>query len=250
MKYFCTIQSMHSIRNLLRFRCRAGNLRQSSVCKTGIRVCIIVCCLCLTLHLLRTAFRALFIGKPQGDEQFEWLRRNRDVRQYILPEVNTTLLSPRMSCYDRLRLLILVASAPGNSEHRQAIRDTWGYAVPIHEARLLFFLGHDGNGRPLLTTESVLSEAQKYGDIVVEDFIDSYHNLTLKSVFMLKWTLKCCKSVPYVLKTDDDMLINVRALLQELENSKYRPSQPLIIGRIQEGSLPYRDRLSKCRTLV
>lgn len=121
---------------------------------SGIRVCIIVCCLCLTLHLLRTAFRALFIGQPQGDEQFEWLRRNRDVRQYLLPEVNTTLLSSRTSCYDRLRLLILVASAPGNSEHRQAIRDTWGYAVPIRDARLLFFLGHDGNGRPLLTTVS------------------------------------------------------------------------------------------------
>lgn len=62
---------------------------------------------------------------------------------------------------------------------------------------------------------------------------------------MLKWTLNCCKSVPFVLKTDDDMLINVRALLQELENSKYRLSQPLIIGRIQEGSRPYRDRSSK-----
>lgn len=91
----------------------------------------------------------------------------------------------------------------------------------------------------------MLSEAQKYGDIVVEDFIDTYHNLTLKSIFMLKWTLNCCKSAPFVLKTDDDMLINLRALLQELKTDKYKLSQPLIIGRIQEGSMPYRDRSSK-----
>jgi beta-1,3-galactosyltransferase 1 len=91
----------------------------------------------------------------------------------------------------------------------------------------------------------VLLEAQKYGDIVVEDFIDSYHNLTLKSLFMLKWTMNWCSSVPFVLKTDDDMLINVRGLLQELDSSKYKLSQPLIIGRIQEGSTPYRHKSSK-----
>lgn len=97
----------------------------------------------------------------------------------------------------------------------------------------------------ILLQKSVLSEAQKYDDIVVEDFIDSYHNLTLKSVFMLKWVVNHCRSVPFVLKTDDDMLINIQALLHELKNNRYKPSQRLIIGRIQEGSIPYRDRSSK-----
>jgi Galactosyltransferase. len=91
----------------------------------------------------------------------------------------------------------------------------------------------------------VLSEAQKYGDIVVEDFIDSYNNLTLKSVFMLKWVVNHCSSVPFVLKTDDDMLINIRGLIKELNNSKYMPSQPLILGRIQKGTKPFRARSSK-----
>jgi hypothetical protein len=119
----------------------------------GIRVCIIAFCLCITFHLLRTACRALVIGQPPGDEKFEWLRRNRDVRRYILPHVNTTLLGSRTACDERLRLLIVVASAPGNSEHRQAIRDTWGYAVPLQDAKLLFFLGRE-NRWPLLWTVS------------------------------------------------------------------------------------------------
>lgn len=82
------------------------------------------------------------------DEQFEWLQENRDVRQYVLPDVGTTLLGPEISCSDRLRLLILVTSAPGNREQRQAVRDTWGYVAPVPDTRLLFFLGHDGDGWP------------------------------------------------------------------------------------------------------
>lgn len=91
----------------------------------------------------------------------------------------------------------------------------------------------------------MLSEAQKHGDIVVEDFIDSYSNLTLKSVFMMKWVVNRCSSVPFVLKTDQDMLINIQGLLKELTNDMYKPSQPMIIGRIQEGAKPYRGRSSK-----
>lgn len=91
----------------------------------------------------------------------------------------------------------------------------------------------------------MLSEAQKYGDIVVEDFIDSYTNLTLKSVFMLKWVVNHCSSVPFVLKTDDDMLINIRGLLKDLTNDTYSPSQPMIIGMIQKQAKPFRSRSSK-----
>ena len=91
----------------------------------------------------------------------------------------------------------------------------------------------------------MLSEAQKHGDIIVEDFIDSYTNLTLKSLFMLKWVVNRCSSVPFVLKTDDDMLINVRGILKELTNNNYNTSQPMIIGMIQEVVKPYRTRSSK-----
>lgn len=91
-------------------------------------------------------------GQTQVDEKFEWLQDSRDVRQYVLPDVGTALLGPEEPCSDRLHLLILVTSAPGNTERRQAVRDTWGYAAPIPITKLLFFMGHDGDGWPPQTT--------------------------------------------------------------------------------------------------
>jgi hypothetical protein len=89
---------------------------------------------------------------PEEDEQFAWLLRSRDARQYVLPDVITTILYPNVTCGDKLRILLLVASAPSHAEQRQAVRDTWGYAVPSPDTRLLFFLGHDGKSWPPRTT--------------------------------------------------------------------------------------------------
>ena len=88
----------------------------------------------------------------EADEQFQWLRRSRDVRQYVLPDVVTTIFNPIASCDDKLHVLILVTSAPNNMEQRQAVRGTWGYAVPLPHTMLLFFLGHDGSSWPPRTT--------------------------------------------------------------------------------------------------
>ena len=42
-------------------------------------------------------------------------------------------------------------------------------------------------------------------------FIDSYKNLTIKTLEILKWYLqKKHVDIPYLLKTDDDMYIDVR----------------------------------------
>ena len=68
-------------------------------------------------------------------------------------------------------------------------------------------------------------EAAVYNDIIEEDFLDSYHNLTLKSVAMLKWvTLTCFRnnvtsSLPqYVLKVDDDIFVNIERLFNVIKD--------------------------------
>jgi len=55
-----------------------------------------------------------------------------------------------------------------------------------------------------------------YNDILQEDFEDTYHNLTLKTVMGLKWMSIFCPQAQHVLKTDDDIYVNVQLLHRSL----------------------------------
>ena len=48
------------------------------------------------------------------------------------------------------------------------------------------------------------------------DFEDSYRNLTAKAMSALAWIGRYCNQTRYVLKTDDDAYVNMRALLKHL----------------------------------
>nr|XP_019544960.2 uncharacterized protein LOC109415532 isoform X1 [Aedes albopictus] len=63
----------------------------------------------------------------------------------------------------------------------------------------------------------IVNESEVYGDIIQESFVDSYNNLTLKTIMMLKWvTNNCDGRVKYIMKCDDDTFVNVPNLLQVL----------------------------------
>jgi len=47
-------------------------------------------------------------------------------------------------------------------------------------------------------------EADTNNDVVIEDFEDTYSNLTLKSTFMLKWLSARCSHARFVLKVPNN----------------------------------------------
>ena len=55
-----------------------------------------------------------------------------------------------------------------------------------------------------------------HGDIFLLDFEDNYRNLTLKTMLSLRWALDECQKFKYVLKTDDDMIVNFDVLIRQL----------------------------------
>lgn len=80
----------------------------------------------------------------------------------------------------------------------------------------------------------LLNESEVYGDIIQESFIDSYNNLTLKTIMMLKWVNHNCDGrVKYIMKCDDDTFVNVPNLLQVLLGG----TVPLY-----KASIPFYDR--------
>ncbi|XP_042236033.1 beta-1,3-galactosyltransferase 1-like isoform X2 [Homarus americanus] len=116
-------------------------------------------------------------------------------------------------------LLVLVSSAVANFHRRRAIRDTWGGSAPLtaSHAKLVFLLANPHDSRQ---QTQVVEESRTYGDILQEDFVDSYMNLTLKSVMGLKWASTYCQQAHYVMKTDDDMYVNIPSLITYLQESR------------------------------
>lgn len=140
----------------------------------------------------------------------------------------------------RLALLILVSSAPTHATARDAIRRTWGHYAHRTDVALAFFIGDTRND----TTERVLAEEdRRYADVVRGAFLDTYDNLTLKTLSMLEWTASYCPRVPRLLKADDDVFVNVPGVLRLAKRTASETGR--IWGRVLRRAAPARSRSSK-----
>ncbi|KAG3289214.1 beta-1,3-galactosyltransferase 4 [Ictidomys tridecemlineatus] len=117
-------------------------------------------------------------------------------------------------------LLILVCTAPENLNQRNAIRASWGGLREAQGLRVqtLFLLGEPNEQHPNSGAQKndLARESAAQGDILQAAFQDSYRNLTLKTLSGLNWVNKHCPMARYVLKTDDDVYVNVPELVSEL----------------------------------
>ena len=62
----------------------------------------------------------------------------------------------------------------------------------------------------------IVEEYRTHGDIIQEDFVDSYMNLTLKTIMGIKWAQNYCSKASFILKTDDDIFVNIPLLMENL----------------------------------
>jgi len=82
------------------------------------------------------------------------------------------------------QIIIVVHSAPKNFQRRAAIRETWGSWARDSFHQLYFLIGNSPDNQTLAQLEQ---EGSREQDIIQYDFLDHYLNLTLKSLFMLRY---------------------------------------------------------------
>lgn len=140
-------------------------------------------------------------------------------------------------------LLILISTNHKEFDARQAIRETWGDESTYSDVRIitLFLLGH--NPEPVLN-QMVEQESQIFHDIIVEDFEDSYQNLTLKTLMGMRWVASYCPEAKYIMKTDSDIFVNMDNLVLNLLRPNAQPRQRFFTGHVINGG-PIRDTRSK-----
>ncbi|EEC01546.1 beta-1,3-N-acetylglucosaminyltransferase, putative [Ixodes scapularis] len=113
---------------------------------------------------------------------------------------------------DHLSYLFFVHTAPDHFTHRDILRKFIGDATLMsrYNWSIVFFLGL---ARDAKTMDMVLEEATHNGDIVIFPYMDTYRNLTYKYVYGMKWTMDNCPSAKYIVKMDDDIVLNLYKLL-------------------------------------
>lgn len=139
-----------------------------------------------------------------------------------------------------LTLLIVVFSAPNNFRSRMAIRETWGSIAHQNDVVLVFLLGFSPNES---ISHQILHESTLYRDIIQGDFMDTYLNLSLKSISMLNWVNTYCNHFRFMLKIDDDVFLNPKNLFKFLNSQK--EDQKVIFGRVLSNELPHRNKADK-----
>ena len=129
-------------------------------------------------------------------------------------------------------IFIAVNSAPGNFDKRNIIRQTWRKHIPIVEAQGLmglsgfaFILGLTNDN---VTQTKIDEENNENGDIIQIEMSDFYRNLSLKVAGMFNWLYRNCAKVDFVMKTDDDVYVNVRNLAHFVQSND--PSKQSIFG--------------------
>ncbi|XP_042310428.1 beta-1,3-galactosyltransferase 2-like [Sceloporus undulatus] len=150
-------------------------------------------------------------------------------------------------CQERPPFLVLfVITEPQDIARRKAIRQTWGNesSVPGVSILRIFLTGvHPLFGsllQPLLEEESSI-----YRDIIQQDFLDTYNNLTLKTLMGMEWVTKFCPNVPYVMKADSDIFLNVEYLVSQLLQPHLPPKKNYMTGYIYRNTKPIRDKAYK-----
>jgi len=129
-----------------------------------------------------------------------------DDSEFDLGGYKNYVIQPQINC--GAQILIVVYSAMQNFAYRQVIRETWGREDHLQEinATLFFATGRYPN---LKLQERVLQEAKKHKDILQGDFFEDYFLLAYKSLTWMTWSRDSCGKVPWIVKTDDDMVNNV-----------------------------------------
>ncbi|KAL7863020.1 hypothetical protein SRHO_G00120040 [Serrasalmus rhombeus] len=158
-------------------------------------------------------------------------------------------------------LLLAIKSQSSNFENRQAIRKTWGRSGWVKgrvgkggHVRRVFLLGRNHSGHNPGIEKNLREESNRYGDLLMWDFLDTFFNLTLKDVLFWDWFSKNCWDTRFVLKGDDDVFVRTPALLDYLNNmeavrsntsGQSKTMEDFVVGDVIASAVPSRLQSSK-----
>uniref|UniRef100_A0A915DV51 Hexosyltransferase n=1 Tax=Ditylenchus dipsaci TaxID=166011 RepID=A0A915DV51_9BILA len=156
-------------------------------------------------------------------------------------EFNYTLPIPENNICQNASVFVFVPSRPTASDRRTAIRSTW-YAERPSNVVFKFVLGRTNDA---VITNLLAEEQKQFNDLILYDIEDTYENLYLKVHAAFNWQQTFCNSTKYVLKADDDTIVDLNRLQYWIKNKfdGYQTKNPSIIfGSVWRRGRPIRNK--------
>ncbi|XP_078480558.1 beta-1,3-galactosyltransferase 2 [Lampetra planeri] len=144
-------------------------------------------------------------------------------------------------------LVLLITTEAKQVEARNVIRQTWANesVVPNVGIIRLFLLGKKQEEQENQQQMLLEAESKKHHDLIQQDFLDTYNNLTLKTLMGMNWVARHCPQANYVMKTDSDMFINTNYLIHKILQPQLQSKTNYFTGRLMINASPIRDRRNK-----
>ncbi|EZA56538.1 hypothetical protein DMN91_001866 [Ooceraea biroi] len=200
---------------------------------------LLLACVTCVLLFVTLAERTL---RPQSSEanlvHFQALnevltKSSSSTRVIIEPSCNATFLT------------WIVTSYAGDASARSALRRAYAAeelrALEIRRVFLLGTLDADAERKTHVTQSALVDESRRFGDILQGDFLDTYRNLTRKHLMGLRWAVSNCRSVRYIMKMDDDIVVNLYGVLDKLHTVE----ENSLAGYVLKNMAPVREPANK-----
>ncbi|XP_067271148.1 beta-1,3-galactosyltransferase 2-like [Pseudorasbora parva] len=143
-------------------------------------------------------------------------------------------------------LVLMVPVAPNQVEARNAIRSTWGNESTVQGKAVLtlFVVGLTGGSDSEKAQQQLEEESRQHRDLLQSNFVDSYFNLTIKTLAIMDWLATRCPQANFSMKVDSDMYINIENLMTLLL-APNTPRQNYITGVVMRNRSVIRNKHSK-----
>jgi hypothetical protein len=146
-----------------------------------------------------------------------WKNNNRKFK-HNKQDINlTNFVKIDQNCHKSEILIFIMSNTKTSGEalnKREVARKTWVAEAIKYNITVFFVFAETENNN---TQRELEEESLKYNDIIQFGFIDNYYNLTLKQISVLRWVRRKCSDSKYILKADDDVLVNIDNLNKNLQ---------------------------------
>lgn len=176
-------------------------------------------CLKLIVWTLYSTMNILvFLGYNRFDHNSKkFVKLETDL---INPEFDLYLYidyNPMKLCQNKQVLIFAyVLTKVDDFKKRSLIRKTWANTTLFPDLKVLFIVGKSFKAK---VNDLILEEQLEFNDLLQGNFIDSFKNLTYKSLIAWKWISTYCSQAKYVIKLDDDLFLNNFNLINYLQST-------------------------------